>query len=101
MNQLICRPIGRFTSCLFTAILMMAICCGSRVVKAAETMPVFSGEKTTWHGFDRYDFVMDDATLAITPFKSPPTEGDGVNVPAPAPSLGLGDRERTGYLLVK
>jgi hypothetical protein len=79
----------------------MAMCCASGAVKAAETMPVFAGDKTTRHGFDRSNFVMDDATLAITPFKSPPTEGDGVNVPAPAPSLGLGDRERTGYLLVK
>jgi pimeloyl-ACP methyl ester carboxylesterase len=86
MNQLICRPISltsHFASCLFAAVLMMAMCCGLGAVKAAETIPVFAGEKTTWHGFDRYDFVMDDATLAITPFKSPPTEGDGVSAPAP------------------
>ncbi len=29
--------------------------------------PAFEGEKTTWHGFDRYDFLMDEQTLAITP----------------------------------
>jgi hypothetical protein len=35
---------------------------------AAEGHPPFEGEKTTWHrGFDRYDFIMDDDTGAITP----------------------------------
>ena len=37
---------------------------------AEEPGPSFTGEKTTWHGFDRFDFVMDEATLAITPFKA-------------------------------
>ena len=23
--------------------------------------------KTTWHGFDRYDYIMDDATGAVKP----------------------------------
>jgi len=35
-------------------------------------------KKTAWHdGFDRYDFVMDEATLAITPFKAPDGEKFG------------------------
>ena len=35
----------------------------------------FTGEKTTWHeGFDRYDFIMDDISGAITPIKAPATE---------------------------
>src|SRR6202166_1477295 len=35
----------------------------------------FEGEKTTWHeGFDRYDFIMDDATGTITPIKAPASE---------------------------
>jgi len=35
---------------------------------AADVSVPFQGEKTTWHeGFDRYDFMMDDATGAITP----------------------------------
>jgi len=39
----------------------------------------FEGEKTSWHdGFDRYDFVMDNETLAITPIKRPETEGFGI-----------------------
>ena len=27
----------------------------------------FEGEKTNWHGFDRYDFLMDEQTLTIKP----------------------------------
>src|SRR6266478_5667347 len=42
----------------------------------------FDGEKNSWHdGFDRYDFVMDRATLAITPFKAAATEGFGIGGP--------------------
>ncbi|HTH82765.1 MAG TPA: hypothetical protein VL490_07505, partial [Mucilaginibacter sp.] len=41
----------------------------------------FTGEKTSWHGFDRYDFIMDGETLAITPYKSPVDEKDGVRDP--------------------
>jgi pimeloyl-ACP methyl ester carboxylesterase len=41
----------------------------------------FDGEKSTWHGFDRYDFIMDAETMAITPSKSPAGEGNGVKDP--------------------
>src|ERR1700724_2167101 len=42
---------------------------------AADGYTHFEGEKTTWHGgFDRYDFLMDDATGAITPMKAPDKE---------------------------
>jgi pimeloyl-ACP methyl ester carboxylesterase len=34
----------------------------------------FEGNKTTWYGFDRYDFIMDDATGAITPMTAPESE---------------------------
>lgn len=36
---------------------------------AAEPLvsPTFEGEKTAWHGFDRYDYFMDEMTLAIQP----------------------------------
>ena len=37
---------------------------------AAEVYVPFEGEKISWHGFDRYDFIMDDATGEITPFKA-------------------------------
>lgn len=39
----------------------------------------FQGEKSSWHdGFDRYDFAMDNETLAIAPMKRPENEGFGV-----------------------
>jgi len=46
------------------------------------TITPFTGEKTSWHGFDRYDFIMDAETLTIIPFKSPEGEGSGVGDPA-------------------
>ncbi|HEV3167871.1 MAG TPA: alpha/beta hydrolase [Isosphaeraceae bacterium] len=41
----------------------------------------FTGEKTAWHGFDRYDFVMDEESLELKPFKVAPDEGNGVKAP--------------------
>ena len=41
----------------------------------------FTGEKTDWHGFDRYDFVMSEATLQIKPIKATQREGAGVAGP--------------------
>ncbi|HVY73486.1 MAG TPA: hypothetical protein VG890_01570 [Puia sp.] len=44
--------------------------------------PSFNGEKTSWReGFYRYDFIMDEQTLAITPFKAPEGEHFGVQDP--------------------
>src|SRR5579872_1801642 len=43
----------------------------------------FDGEHSSWHGkFARYDFVMDDATLEIRPFKRESTEGFGIGNPS-------------------
>src|SRR5271156_829900 len=43
--------------------------------KAADGYVPFEGDKTTWHeGFDRYDFIMDDATGAIAPMTAPASE---------------------------
>jgi pimeloyl-ACP methyl ester carboxylesterase len=42
----------------------------------------FEGEKSEWHdGFARYDFVMDGATMAISPFRRPEGEGFGIGAP--------------------
>jgi pimeloyl-ACP methyl ester carboxylesterase len=38
----------------------------------------FSGEKTSWHGFDRYDFLLDDEKLTIEPFKAAADEKAGI-----------------------
>ena len=42
----------------------------------------FGSEKTSWHGYDRYDFVMDELTLEIIPIKAPTNEKNGVGAPA-------------------
>jgi pimeloyl-ACP methyl ester carboxylesterase len=42
----------------------------------------FNGDTISWHGFDRYDFIMDEQTLAITPFTAPAKEAAG-NVASP------------------
>src|SRR5262245_50251785 len=39
----------------------------------------FTGEKTAWHGFDRYDFLKDDTKLTVLPFKPSADEGTGIN----------------------
>ena len=49
----------------------------SRVEFALQVPLAFQGDKIDWHGFDRYDFVMDMQTLAITPFKAPAGEESG------------------------
>lgn len=41
----------------------------------------FTGEKTDWHGFDRYDFVMSESTLQIKSVKATQREGTGVAGP--------------------
>ena len=52
------------------------------MARGAETYVPFDGEKTTWHdGFDRYDYVMDEASFAITPFKRPDSEKFAVGNP--------------------
>src|SRR4051812_46662130 len=54
----------------------------ARGADAAEAPAPFEGEHVAWHdGFDRYDFVMDEQTLAIKPFKAPEGEKFGVRDP--------------------
>src|SRR5580704_11320215 len=43
--------------------------------------PAFPGPKSDWHGFDRYDFEMDEETLAIIPFLKPENEKFGIGDP--------------------
>lgn len=66
---------------LFRCLLILGmLCCFSRFSSAEE---IFSGEKSSWHGFDRYDFLLDEGNLEITPFKKTAGEGDGVANPEP------------------
>ena len=47
-------------------------------VTPVHAAPQFGGAKTTWHGFDRYDFLMDEADLSVKPHKAPPDERTAV-----------------------
>jgi len=47
-------------------------------VAAQDTAVAFTGEKTAWHeGFDRYDFLMDEQTFALTPIRASAEEKFG------------------------
>src|SRR5258706_5211799 len=49
---------------------------------AADEYKPFEGAKSSWHeGFERHDFIMDEETLAITPFTAPEGERFGVKDP--------------------
>jgi len=74
------KLIGRLC-CTFTfAAVLLASALRAR---AADAPAPFDGEKTTWHNnFDRFDYVMDEETLAITPFKAPEGEKFAVRDPA-------------------
>ncbi|GHT18355.1 hypothetical protein AGMMS4957_00510 [Bacteroidia bacterium] len=39
------------------------------------------GGKTAWHGFDRYDYVIDEQTLQLVPITATAKEGNGVAAP--------------------
>src|SRR5262249_32568152 len=44
----------------------------------ADVPRTFSGQKTAWHGFDRYDFLLDDEKLTIQPMKAAANEKNGI-----------------------
>ena len=51
-------------------------------IASSPGVAAFDGGKTVWHdGFARYDYVMDEQTLAITPFAAPEGERFGVKDP--------------------
>lgn len=53
-----------------------------RIANAQQS--VFDGGRSAWHeGFDRYDYIMDEQTLVITPYKAPEGENYGVKEPPP------------------
>ena len=51
--------------------------CGARE-PAPVPSPRWGGAKTAWHGFDRYDFLMDEASLAVEPMQAAADEKDGI-----------------------
>ncbi len=54
-----------FTS--LSILVAVALVHGPNVAACAEACASFESEKTSWHGFARYDFVIDEQTLTITP----------------------------------
>ncbi len=53
---------------LVTATLLSLFIIGfAGTARGAEGLVPFDGEKSSWHGFDRYDFLMDEQTLDIKP----------------------------------
>lgn len=82
--NIICKWAGRAGRQGFAVILGGALLVGSEAVRAAEAPASFDGAKSAWHdGFDRYDYVMDEESLAITPFKAPDGEKFGIGDPVP------------------
>src|SRR5882757_7165322 len=72
--------IAKPSKLLAVAAVAFSVCGFAGTIHAAE--PAFDGGKSTWHdGFVRYDFVMDDETLGITPFTRPEKEGFAVGAP--------------------
>jgi pimeloyl-ACP methyl ester carboxylesterase len=56
----------------------------SPAVAADDADRPFEGEKSAWHdGFDRYDYLMDEETLAVEPFRRGADEGFGIKDPPP------------------
>jgi hypothetical protein len=71
------------TAAFFAITLLTALLCNPGWAQAAGAYVPFDGERSAWHdGFERYDFVMDEETLAITPFAAPEGEKFGVKDPA-------------------
>ena len=66
------------------AVLFFIVCafCILGIAPVAAQNSDFGSEKTSWHGYDRYDFVMDEQTLEITPIKAPEGEKNSVGAPA-------------------
>ena len=62
--------------------LVAAACLLVPAQAAAGDDPPFEGEKSSWHdGFDRYDYLMDEATLDIQPFRRGDDERFGIKDP--------------------
>ena len=70
--------------CAAVAVVVLGSEGALRAAEPSEPAPRSSsaGEKTAWHGFDRYDFVMDGSDLSLKPFKAPAGENDGIGAPA-------------------
>lgn len=68
------------TVLVLTAVLSRSAFCAD----SSEQYTPFTGEKSGWHdGFERYDYLMDDETLEIQPFRRGEGENFGIADPPP------------------
>jgi pimeloyl-ACP methyl ester carboxylesterase len=66
----------------------LLVCCIPALLCAQP--PGFTGPHTLWHeNFFRYDYLMDTATLAITPYTAPPGESLGIKAPPKGEGPGM------------
>ena len=61
------RKFGGHARLALRALLSLFIIGFAGTARGAEGLVPFDGEKSSWHGFDRYDFLMDEQTLEVTP----------------------------------
>src|SRR5262249_56470278 len=60
----------RLIFCVAVALALSASGTGERQpVAVADAPQAFEGEKTSWRGFDRYDFLLDEQKLTVEPAK--------------------------------
>jgi neutral ceramidase len=77
-----CRHIIRYAYRGVAAIVLASMFSASVGTKAADELPAIEGPKGTWHdGSARYDFVMDEQTLAIKPSTMTTDENAGSDGP--------------------
>lgn len=62
----------------FVTILTLVIVCCVKTATAEQTYVPFGGPKMVWHGFDRYDFLLDEQTLAVKAFTAMADEHNGI-----------------------
>src|SRR6266404_6711566 len=60
------RKLGRRARLALGTLLSLVIIGFAETARAADLVP-FTGEKSSWHGFDRYDFLMDEQTFEVKP----------------------------------
>ena len=58
------RKLGGLARLVAGALLSLFVIGFAGTVRGAEGLVPFDGEKSSWHGFDRYDFLMDEELLA-------------------------------------
>ena len=70
---------------LATLLISFAVALPAALPRAhAAEVGSFEGGKSQWHqGFERYDFIMDSATLEISPYTAPAGEKSGIGDPQP------------------